>query len=59
MAEAKKKDYSAQMKYIAENREKLTLNLNKGLKDKWKALAAERNMTLTEYITRLIEEDNK
>lgn len=58
MTEEKKK-YNAQAKYIIEKREHLGLNLEIGTKDKWKAYAAERNMSLTEYITKLIEEDNR
>lgn len=57
--EEKKTKYNSQAKYIAENRERVNLNLAKGVKDKWKAYAAERNMTLTEYLTKLIEEDNR
>ena len=58
MAEEKSK-YTAQMKYNADKRENLNLGLAKGTKEKWKAYAAERNMSLTEYISKLIEEDNK
>ena len=59
MTEDKKPKYNSQRKYITEKRDKLGLNLEAGLKEKWKAYAAERNMSLTEYITKLIEEDNK
>ncbi|MCQ2409819.1 MAG: hypothetical protein MJ068_04675 [Clostridia bacterium] len=60
MAEEKtKKPYTAQMRYNDSKRENLNLGLPKGTKDKWKAIAAEKGMTLTEYITRLIDEDNR
>ena len=58
MEETKVK-YSAQRKYLSESRDKLTLNIQKGLKEKWKELASNKGMTLTQYITKLIEDDNR
>lgn len=49
----------ASMKYMKENRDKLTLSLTKGKKDKYKNYAASKGMSLTELITSLIEADIK
>lgn len=51
--------YKSQMKYISEKRERICINLPKGTKDIWKEYAAKRGMSFTEYITKLIAEDNK
>lgn len=48
----------ASMKYNKEHRESLTLNLAKGIKEEWKAKAESKGMSLTAYITSLIEADN-
>ena len=45
------------MKYLKERREALRLNLPKGTKDVWKAYAADRGISVTELLTRLITED--
>ena len=47
------------MKYMEEHREKLTLNLPKGDKDRYKAYADSKGMSLTALIVKLIEEDMK
>ncbi len=49
----------ASMKYNAQSREKLGLNLPKGTKEQWQRYAAERGLSLTEYIRSLIEKDNE
>lgn len=49
----------ATMKYMAENREKLCLNLAKGKKDHYKAYAQTKGMSLTELIETLLVEDMK
>ena len=49
----------ASMKYIAEKREKLCLNLAKGKKDHYKTYAQTRGMSLTELIETLLAEDMK
>lgn len=51
--------YQKRHKYFKENRENLNVNLAKGTKDIWKAYAEKRGLTLTQYITKLIEEDNR
>ena len=45
------------MKYLKEHRESLRLNLPIGTKEIWKAYAADRGISVTELITRLITED--
>lgn len=57
-SEIKKTQYEDRRKYFREHRENLNINLEKGKKDIWKAYAAERGLTLTQYITKLIEDDN-
>ena len=52
--EASKK---ASIKYMAEKREDLKLNLPKGKKEKYKAYAASKGVSLTKLITDLIEKD--
>lgn len=52
--EASKK---ASMKYMAEKREDLKLNLPKGKKEEYKAYAASKGVSLTKLITDLIEKD--
>lgn len=52
--EANKK---ASMKYMAEKREDLKLNLPKGKKEEYKAYAASKGVSLTKLITDLIEKD--
>lgn len=52
--EASKK---ASMKYKAEKREDLKLNLPKGKKDEYKAFAASKGISLTKLIVDLIEKD--
>lgn len=52
--EASKK---ASMKYMAEKREDLKLNLPKGKKEEYKAYAANKGVSLTKLITDLIEKD--
>lgn len=49
----------ATMKYMAENREKLSLNLAKGKKGHYKKYAQTRGMSLTELIETLLAEDMK
>ncbi len=48
----------ATMKYLKEQRETLGLNLPKGTKSEWKEKAEKRGMSLTSYISWLIENDN-
>lgn len=45
------------MKYMSENRDKLTLNLPKGDKERYKQYAESRGMSLTSLITELIEKE--
>ena len=47
------------IKYITINREYLGLNLPLGTKDLWKDYAAEKGMSVTELIKKLVEEDMK
>ncbi len=47
------------MKYMKESRDKLTLNLPKGKKDEYKEYAQFKEMSLTELIMHLIEDDMK
>ena len=47
------------MKYMKEKRDKLTLNLPLGDKDRYKAHAQSKNKSLTGLIVDLIEEDIK
>lgn len=47
------------MRYMKENRDKLTLNLPKGAKDKYREYAQSKGMSLTELIVQLLEEDMK
>lgn len=49
----------ATMKYMAEKREKLCLNLAKGKKDYYKSYAQTKDMSLTELIETLLVEDMK
>lgn len=46
-------------KWEKENAERLTLSLRKGTKERWKQLAAAKNMSLTGMISRAVEEYNK
>lgn len=43
------------IKYLESKREQLKLNLPIGTKQKWKSIASEHGMSLTSYITKLIE----
>lgn len=52
--EASKK---AIMKYMADKREDLKLNLPKGKKDEYKTYAASKGVSLTKLIVDLIEQD--
>lgn len=52
--EASKK---ASMKYMAEKREDLKLNLPKGKKEEYKAYAASKGVSLSKLIINLIEKD--
>lgn len=45
------------MKYMAESRDKLTLNLPKGDKDRYKAFAESQGKSLTALIVELIEKE--
>jgi len=45
------------MKYMKENREKLTLNFPLGCKDRYKQYAQSQGLSLTALIVKLIEED--
>ena len=47
------------MKYMAESRDKLTLNLPKGDKDRYKAFAESQGKSLTALIVELIEAEIK
>lgn len=47
------------MRYMKENRDKLTLNLPKGAKEKYREYAQSKGMSLTELIVQLLEEDMK
>ena len=47
------------MRYMKESRDKLTLNLPKGQKDEYKEYAQFKEMSLTELIMHLIEDDMK
>ena len=47
------------MRYMNEKRDKLTLNLPKGDKDRYKAHAESKGKSLTALITELLEEDMK
>lgn len=47
------------MKYMKEKRDKLTLNLPLGDKERYKAYAESRGMSLTALMVQLIEEDIK
>lgn len=47
------------MKYMAESRDKLTLNLPKGDKDRYKAFAEAQGKSLTALIVELIEAEMK
>lgn len=44
-------------KSLAKNFEKLNITLKKGLKDKYKAFAASRGMSVTEMITRFFDDE--
>lgn len=57
--EKETKKYSAQRKYLAEKREQLQLTLPIGTKERWRAYAAEEGLSLTAYITQLIEHENE
>lgn len=48
---------NATLKYKAKTYEKLNLDVKIGTKDKWKAQAAKNGLSLTAYITKLIEKD--
>ena len=45
------------MKYMAEKRDKLTLNLQKGDKERYRQHAEAKGMSLTQLIIDLIEKD--
>ena len=45
------------MRYMKEKRDKLTLNLPAGDKDRYKAHADSKGMSLTALITELLEKD--
>ena len=45
------------MRYMKDSRDKLTLNLPKGTKDEYKLYARFKEMSLTELIMNLIEND--
>lgn len=45
------------MRYMKEKRDKLTLNLPAGDKERYKAYAESKGMSLTALIVELIEED--
>jgi hypothetical protein len=45
------------MRYMKESRDKLTLNLPKGDKDRYKAHAEQRGKILTALIVELLEQD--
>ena len=47
------------MKYMAEKRDRLSLNFPKGKKEEYKAYAESRGMSLTELFMDLIEKDMK
>lgn len=47
------------MRYLATKREKICLNLPMGTKDRWKDYAAEHGVSVTELVTRLMEDDMK
>ena len=47
------------MKYMAESRDKLTLNLPKGDKDRYKEFAESQGKSLTALIVELIEKEMK
>lgn len=47
------------IKYMSEKRDKLTLNLPKGDKEKFKAFAESQGKSLTQLITELIEREMK
>ena len=47
------------MKYLQENRDKLTINLPKGDKKRYKEYAQSKDKSLTRLIVDLIEEDMK
>ena len=47
------------MKYQAQHRETLHLNLPVGTKEKWKTYAEERGTSVTALITELIEDEMK
>ena len=52
-------NYKAQKKYMQESRENLNLCLAKGTKERWRKFAEDRGISLTQYIIKLIEEDNR
>lgn len=47
------------IKYLQTKRSSLRLNLPLGTKDLWKDYAADRGMSVTQLITKLIEKDMK
>lgn len=49
----------ATMKHLTEHYEQLRVWVRKGEKERYKALAAARGLSLAEYIKGLIEEDSK
>lgn len=62
MAERKKYPYDEKakertMRCLKKNYDKLTLNMKKGLKDKYKAFAASRGMSITEMIIRYLDSE--
>ena len=54
-----KKSKDRTMRYLAEKRDKLTLNLPKGDKDRYKAFADSRGQSLTALIVDLLEQEIK
>lgn len=49
----------ATIKYMKENRDKLTLNLPRGLKEQFKSYAKSQGKSLTSLIIQLIDDDMK
>lgn len=49
----------ASMKYRKTNKETLSIDIPIGTKTKWKKQAEDKGLSLTAYITHLIEKDNK
>ena len=49
----------ASIKYNKEKRDSLHLTIPKGMKKEWTKQAEDKGLSLTAYITQLIENDNK